>query len=298
LKQFILIVLIMIALNANAKVIMTAPPVFESCPMMLMIEDNLFEHNGIDATFIPWSSPDQYRSMLFSDNEVFAVVSSLEYKRFKNNNKFQLIYNLGGSPLWLLGSREIKGFKELENSKIALPFRGDMPEILLNMLFSIAGVDKDRVEIVSAGGGITSAQLVMTGRADYVIMPEPIAYFLEKFSSSKKGLRPIKRLLSVGDEWNKFESVPPLLISGVAGVNVKPESLKVLKSAYERYYERCRADFTHSAKIFKEYFPAMKGEDISIMFKEHKGSIYKSKDIKEDFERFIKLMEREIDSGF
>lgn len=301
-RKCILIALLLVPVcgYCGEKVILTGPAVFESCPMMLMAEDDVFSEIGLEVLFRPWNSPDQYRALFSSGESVYAVVSTLEYVRLSETlSGIGLLYNLAGSPLWIMGGKKNVELGDLQNAVVALPFRGDMPEVMLKMLIAGSGIDYNTMKIVSAGGGIPSAQLVMTGRADYVMLPDPIASSVQEISRNRKGLSPLEKSISVDELWRKeYTSDPPLLLSNIISYNTDGKSEQVFYRLYRKYYELCRTEPNKAAEVFLRYFPAMQQNNTALMFRNHKGTLHRAGDVKADFDAFIKLMQEQIDGGF
>lgn len=300
-KRLLLLILLLSSVSAFAggHIVMSGPPVLLSCPLMLMADDNSLAEYGYSSEFIPWSSPDQYRALLASDKAMYVIVSTLEYVRLSKIIKdIKLIFSEEGSPIWFLGEKENITIDELSKSTVALPFRGDMPEILLSMLLSKNVSGGNKTKIVSAGGGVASAQLVMTGRADYVAVPEPIADNIVKISE-KRGLRKLKYSLSVEEVWDElYQGSPPLLVSNIVAFNSGGESAEVFSKVSRRYFRKCIDNPQVSADVFVKYFPVMNRSSVEKLIKSNKAKIHPAEEIQDKLSEFIKLMKQNIKNGY
>ncbi|ADD68838.1 hypothetical protein Dacet_2075 [Denitrovibrio acetiphilus DSM 12809] len=300
-KKIFLIISMLCTLTsfAGEHLTMSGPATLESCPMMLMAEENALSVYGVTAEFIPWTSPDQYRAMLSSEKNLYVIVSTLEYVRLnKLIENARLLFSVEGSPIWFLGKKTGVTLKELESSIIALPFRGDMPEILLMMLMEKSGNDYKKTKIVSAGGGITSAQLVMRGRADYVAIPEPIASSIVEISG-RKGLRKLSYSLSVEKIWRElYQSSPPLLVSNIMSFKSSREADDAFRKTYSRYYGKCVTNAEVSANLFVKYFPAVSKSGIKQLISSNNIKIHTANEITEQLNEFIRLMDKQIKNEF
>lgn len=297
-KRFIVFALLICFSTAEAyeKLIMSGPPIAESCPMMLMAKEDALAKKGLKAEFRPWMTPDHYRALISSGSSAYIVVSTLEYVRLgKILDGVRLMFSVEGSPLWIMGHKADIELKEIENSTVALPFRGDMPEILMDMLMDAGGLDTDTVKIVSAGNPVSSAQLVMTGRADYVAVPEPMASNVRKVSIEKR-LTPLEYSLSVADEWKRiFPDGPPLLLSHLIGVKIPQEYDAVFSEKYLKYQKKCTEDTAYASSVFADYFPFMHLENISMLLSSDYITVHSAGDIRDKLAKFTELMERYTD---
>jgi len=181
------------------KILLTGTAVYESCPMIMMQKDPEFVRAGYSAEFTGWNSPDQYRVAVSQGKSVYVTVSMLDYMRLSGRVKgASLLFAVENTPMWFLSCDKDFSMENISGKTIALPFRGDMPEILLDMLLAGKGVDRKKVRVVSAGGPVSSAQLVMTGRADAVLLPDPMASTAESMSFQDSRLRKlVKKTISL-----------------------------------------------------------------------------------------------------
>lgn len=279
-------------LNADQPVILLGGPLFESCPMMLMASDNLFGSMGRKTKFVAWRNPDQYRAMLTSGRADFVVVSTLEYRRLsQRRNDIELLFVVEGSPLRLIGRRSDIGLEDLRGQRIALPFRGDMPELMLGMLLRGSSIGMDDVSIVSAGGVIASAQLVMTGRADYAAVPEPIAAMMVDQSRRTHRATALHYALNLETAWRRRNpGGPPLLLSLIVAVGANDQATRCFKSHYPVYAEGCRNRPQRGARLFTKHFPVFSEDHICRFLVDAGVRIHPASEMAPELQRFFTMM--------
>ncbi len=274
------------------KIILTGTAVFGTCPMIMMAEDKLFEANGFDAEFIPWNTPDQYRALISSGKQVYALISTLEYVRLnKSVRDMSSMFTVEGSQLWFMGRKEKMSLDDLREETVALPFRGDMPEIMLGMLLAKRGLSTEDVKIVSAGGAVNSAQLVMTGKAGSVMLPEPVAGTVKDISSSRKGLVPLYYSLSVEDEWNRqYNGNPPLVLNVISSFSTGKETDEIFMKYYGSYFEQCKKSDEAAVNAFIRYFPSLDKKSTGRLLSSNTDRLKTLEDGSGNLNKFISLM--------
>jgi NitT/TauT family transport system substrate-binding protein len=283
--------------SAAEPVTLLGGPLAESCPMMLMAEEDAFAPLGLESVFVPWQSPDQYRAMMVSGQADFVALSTLEYARLaKRLKNVELLFTLAGSPLWLLGPTREVALAELRGKTVALPFRGGMPEITLAMLLRRSPVAIEDLRIVSGGGAVTSAQLVMTGRADYALATEPVAAMVVALSRQRPDIRVMHYAFDVADAWHKaYPDGPDMLLSNIVSLDAPEPVRRLFREQYRRYAERCRQDPRAAVPIFRKYFPVLPPDSVHALLSTGGGRLYQAAEKRGELERFLGLMEQVVD---
>ncbi len=88
------------------------------------------------------------------------------------------------------------------------PFRGDTPDIILDRLLDRAGI-ADQVTIANVGTPVEAIQMMLTGRADAALLPEPaISAAIAKAKSKGKLL---SRVIDIQKEWGTLNGGDPVL---------------------------------------------------------------------------------------
>lgn len=278
-------------------VVMLGGPLAESCPMMLMAAEDAFASVGRKSVFVPWQSPDQYRAMMVSGQADFVVLSTLEYARLARRLEgVEPLFTVAGSSLWLLGRLPDIPLDALRGKTIALPFRGGMPEITLGMLLREAPVAMKDVRIVSAGGAVTSAQLVMTGRADYALVAEPVAAMMVAASKSHPHAHAMHYALDMEAAWRKlYPNGPELLLSHIVALEAPEELRRLFCERYRTYAARCRDNPQAAVPVFQQYFPVLPAKSIRALLSADRGKVYGAAEKKRELQRFMQRMQRVAD---
>lgn len=122
----------------------------------------------------------------------------------------------------------------LKGKRLALPFRNDTPDILMQRLMQEAGMAAADVEVVAAANPIEAVQLLLTGRADAGILPEPAGAMAE-MRAAQEG-RAMHRTIDMQAEWAKITGLGPSIPQAGLGVtqafiDAAPEAAAALQAA-------------------------------------------------------------------
>ncbi len=274
-------------------------PLFESGALMLMAQEDVFARLGYETHFIPWRSPDQYRAMLLSGQADILVISALEYTRLRKAlPDLNLLFSVAGTPLWLLGSAGDIRLEELRGKRLALPFRGDMPELTLRLLLRNSPVNMADVRLVSGGGAVSSAQLVMTGDADFVMIAEPLAAMMVNLSHAQNRGRPLHYALDLNRLWHQRNPQgPPLLLSHIVARDLPKAVSELFQRLYPAYVEHCRNRPRQCAALFCHYFPSLSQSEVERFLATTPLRILPAAEIKAPLCRFLDLVEEASDEA-
>ena len=230
---------------------LTGPPAIVSAPLMHMADTNALAGIAEHTRFAPWRDPDQLRMMAMGGKaDVLAMPSNVAANLFNRGAGVTLLNISTWGALWIVtrdGQR--KALADYRGEEIAVPFRGDMPDILLQLIAAKQGlnVQKDfRLRYVPTP--MEAMQLLITRRVSHALLSEPaVSVALRKTQSFPLGLiaPELHRGADLQQEWGRvFERRPRLPQAGIAAVGAvrqQPEVLAAVHKAYAQSLAWCRA---------------------------------------------------------
>lgn len=128
------------------------------------------------ARFTAWRTPDELRAGLTSGTILLSVVPVQAAANLHNRGfPIRLANVMTNGLLYIASPRaEIAAIPDLAGRKVAVPFRGDTPEILFGQLLAHHGLDAGAdLEITYAGTPTEAMQLLLAGRVDAALTSEP-----------------------------------------------------------------------------------------------------------------------------
>ena len=234
-----------------ATITLSGPPGIVSAPFMHMAETGVLAPVATRTTFAAWRDPDQLRMMAMGGKaDVLAMPSNVAANLYNRGAGVTLLNISTWGALWIVtrdGQRQ--ALADYRGEEIAVPFRGDMPDIVLQLLAAKQGLDvqKDfRLRYVPTP--MEAMQLLITRRVSHALLVEPaVSLALRKTRSFPIGLiaPDLHRGADLQQEWGRlFQRRPRLPQAGIAAVGAvrqQPEVLAAVAQAYAQSLDWCRA---------------------------------------------------------
>lgn len=233
------------------RITLSGPPAIVSAPLIHMAETHALAGVAEQTIFTSWRDPDQLRMMAMGGKaDVLAMPSNVAANLFNRGAGVTLLNISTWGALWLVtrdGQR--KTLADYKGEEIAVPFRGDMPDIVLQLLAAKQGLDvqKDfRIRYVPTP--MEAMQLLITRRVSHALLAEPaVSLALRKTQSFPIGLiaPDLHRGADLQQEWGRvFARKPRIPQAGIAAVGTvrqQPEVLAAVEKAYAQSLTWCHA---------------------------------------------------------
>ncbi len=128
--------------------------------------------------FKVWRSPDEMRAGLTSGAMAAVVLpTQVAANLYNRGMKIRLLNVLTEGLLYVISTDPtIDGFPALKGRKFAVPFRNDMPDLVVARLLRYYKMEPGRdLEIQTTGSPIEAMQMLLMGRVDAALVAEPAA---------------------------------------------------------------------------------------------------------------------------
>lgn len=213
------------------------PPAGPSIVLAHLVETNALKDFAKKTTFKIWRDPNQLRAGFSSGSMVISGTPTYVGANLFNRGLDARLANVVTWGLLYLMSRDetIHSIKDLRGKHVLMPFRGDMPDLVLQAIARKVGLVVGRDFKVSYTGTPQQAmKLMLAGKADSAILPEPAATGAQMLGI-KKGLK-IRRAVDMQKEWGRAQggrsAIPQagMMMSGSLLKN-EPELLGVFQKA-------------------------------------------------------------------
>ena len=236
-------------LPAQAETIkLSGPPIWESAPLIAMAETQPLADQGITFTFERWSSPEELRQGLMQDAPLLAVAPSLTTALYGARGiPFvpQSATATGGS-LWLIGKGDpITGPEELVGLRLALPFKGFLPDLLMQRITHDV---PDSYTPEYTPDYMAAMQFMLVGKADLVLLPEPLASALLHQSTD------LTRRADVCDLWKSTTGLEHCAPAGMLIATAAADRAD-LRAAYNASFDDLAANPGEAAALLAQAFP-------------------------------------------
>lgn len=147
-----------------------------------------------------WRTPDQLRAGLVNGDIGASIVPSYVAANLYNQGRNVKLYNIMTEGLLYLGAHEpLSGLDALPGKKLVIPFKNDMPDLVLQALCKKQGVDFTKIDVQYTATPPEALLLFLSGKADCALLPEPVMSMAEL--KGKESGKPVVRTLDFQQLW-------------------------------------------------------------------------------------------------
>jgi len=129
------------------------------------------------AVFKVWKTPDEMRAGISSNTMEAVVVPSYVAANLYNRGLGVRLLNILTDGLLhvVAPPGTASTIADLKGKRVAVPFRNDMPDYILQRLLAAAGLSSGDLTIDYSGTPPEAVQMLLAGRADAALLSEPAA---------------------------------------------------------------------------------------------------------------------------
>ena len=219
------------------------------------------------------SDPQQIQALMMRNELDFAVLPTVMAANLYNKDVDLQLINVATWGILGLLSREkdLKTVEDFKNKEIIVPFRADMPDIVLQSLIKKAGLDpKKDFKIKYVATPIDAMQMLILRRADNVLLAEPAT----SIALRKTGSFPVKliapdiyRSVNLQDEWGKKfmvkSEIPQAGVAVVGGNKEKKELIEKFLVEYEKAINWYKNNKEEASKLVVKTLPMLEAEGLA-----------------------------------
>jgi NitT/TauT family transport system substrate-binding protein len=191
------------------QLVLAGPPAPPTLYLAHLAQQEALATQVRSVRFEQWKSPDQLRAGILSGTyHVAATPVNVAANLYRKGVSVRLLDVTVWGILSVLTTEDaISSLADLKGRDIAVPFRGDMPDIVLGVLLRKLGLvpGKD-VRIIYVGSPFEGMQLLIARRINTVLLPEP-ASTAALMRGAGAGL-PIRRAVDVQEAWAQINGGP------------------------------------------------------------------------------------------
>lgn len=194
------------------ELILYGPPAGPSITLAYAVGAGLLRNVADKVSFKVWRTPDEMRAGLTSGTMQALVMPVTTAANLHTRGLGVKLANVMTNGLLYVISTDasIKTFADLKGRRITVPFPNDTPELIFDALLDHHGLvgGKD-VEVEVAGSPIEAVQMLLSGRIETALVPEPgaTAAIIRAAASGKE----IHRVLDIQAEWGNVTGLGPVM---------------------------------------------------------------------------------------
>ena len=230
--------------------VLGGPPAVVSYPFLHMIESGALDDVARQVRFELWTNPDQLRiSVLQGQTDFTALPTNVAANLASRGAPVRLLNVSTWGILWMVSrDGDRRSIMDFRGETIAIPFRGDMPDVLFGLLSAKAGLDtKKDFQLHYVATPLDAVHLIMARRVKHALLAEPaVSMLLRKTGSFPVSIiaPELHRAFSLREEWGRvYATANRIPQAGIAAVGQQDDRLMAkVAAAYAQSLQWCLAD--------------------------------------------------------
>ncbi len=300
-KKLLLLFLFIVnvfAMQKMDKLIIAGPVATVSHPFFKMIESGALADVASKVEFRLWKNPDELRAILLKkEAHIVAIPTNVAANLYNKKEDIKILnVSIWGILEIISRDKNIKTIKDLKGQQIVVPFRNDMPDIVLQAIMKKAGLNpKKDFDIQYAPTPPDAMQMLILRRANNVLLAEPAT----SMAMIKTGSFPLKliapdiyRSVNLQKEWGKVFQVDGRIPQAAVAVVGKLDNQITLRveEEYKKAVSWYKNNPQEAGDLVKEYIDFFSPEAVSLSIPNVQIEAVSAMDAKEDLEKFFQIL--------
>ncbi len=201
---FLTMFLTLLCANEKRTIVIAGPFTNVSHPIFHIMKTNALSDVATKIEFRYWKNQDQLRAMIMrGEIDFMAIPINVGANLYNKGVNLQLLnVSIWGNYGIVSSNPNIKSIKDLKGKSLAIPSRGDMPDIVIQKLLKANGLDyKKDLKLAYMPTPIDGLSMVVKGRIESAFLPEPALSMA--ILKSKKSDKKLKIAINIQDEYKK-----------------------------------------------------------------------------------------------
>ncbi len=305
-KKILLILSLLLTLSLGSekldKIIIAGPPANVSHPVFKMIEDGVLSEFADKVEFVMWKNPDQLRAMIINKEVDFVAVPTNVASILYNKKQPIKLLNVSvwGILKILVRDEKIKKLEDLKGSELVVPWRGDMPDIVLRSIMKKKGLGKEDIKLIYVSNPMDAAQQLIMRRADNILLPEPATSMVLRKTKSfpinivaPSVFRGVDLQEDWGEVYNREAKIPQAGMAVVGDMIAKKEIVKKFEAEYVKAMEWYENNTKEAGELVVKYVEMFDADAITDSIGFVQLDVKKAIDVKEDLDFFFNVLKEE-----
>lgn len=301
-KAILLIIVLFNNLFARDEniIIIAGPIASVSHPVLYMVQENVLKNLGKKVEFRLWSNPDELRAIILKKEADFIALPTNVAANLYNKGVDLKLLNVTTWGILGLVSRDknLKTIEDFKNKQIVVPFRADMPDIVLQALIKKAGLDvKKDFKINYVATPVDAMQMLILRRADHALLAEPAI----SIALRKTGSFPIKliapdlyRSVDLQEEWGRLYSVeakiPQAGLAVIGDTKGKEELISTILLEYSKALKWYKINKKEASELVVKTIPMLEVNGLADSIEHVQFENITAQESKKDLEFFFEIL--------
>lgn len=284
------------------KIIIAGPPANVSHPIFRMMETGALDDIANEVVFKMWKNPDQLRAMILNKEVDFvAVPTNVAAILYNKEQPIKLLnVSVWGILKILTRDENVKTLEDLKGSKLVVPWRGDMPDLVLKAVMKKKGLTSDDIELVYVSNPMDAAKQLILRRADNILLPEPATSMVLRKTDSfpvKLVAPTVFRGIDLQKEWgevfNREAKIPQAGMAVTGDMLKNKEAIAKFETAYAEAMTWYKAHPKESGELVIKYVEMFNADAITDSVEFVQLHVDKALDAKSELDFFFSVLKEE-----
>ncbi|MCI0500272.1 MAG: ABC transporter substrate-binding protein [Epsilonproteobacteria bacterium] len=303
-KKIVLIIAVFVANLFAApleKLVIAGPVATISHPLFHLIQSGALKDVAKKVEFRLWQNPDELRAILLKkEAHIVAIPTNVAANLYNKGQDIKLL----NVPIWgileiITRDKNVKTINDLKGKEIVVPFRADMPDIMLQAIIKKAGLDhKKDFKIAYAPTPPDAMQMLILRRTDNVLLAEPAT----SMAMRKTGSFPISliaptiyRGVNLQKEWGRVYKTTPKVPEAALVVvgNLDRNVVKRFEEEYKKSLSWYKTHPKEAGELVAKKIDFFKAEAVSDSILnvqlESKSAAESQKDLEEFYKALLEI---------
>lgn len=255
------------------KLVLAGPFSSVSNPLIHIVETGALNDLAEKVEFVSWRDPDHLRMLaLNGKTQVLAMPVNVAANLYNRGAPVKLLNVSTWGLLWLVSrDSNLTSIEDFRNKEIAMPFRGDMPDIIFGLLAENADMQLQKdIKLRYVASPLDAMQLLLMRRVDHALLAEPAV----SMALRKSGSFPISviapelhRSLDLQEAWGKsFNRQGRIAQAGITLVGEAGNNSLLanrLAEEYEKSLTWCAENSVECGQLVAKKVPMLSPEAVS-----------------------------------
>jgi NitT/TauT family transport system substrate-binding protein len=236
----------------RARLVLAGPMAAVSNPLIRLAESAALHELADTVEFVAWKDPDQLRVLALQGQADFvAMPTNVAANLYNRGVRLQLVNVATWGSLWMMSRRpDAASLADFRGQEVLMPFRGDMPDIVFQVIAARLGIDPQRdMRLRYVATPMEAMQLLLTRRAEHALLTEPLVSMALRKAKSfpTSAIAPdLYRSIDMQREWGRAFGRPPRIpqagICALGAAQADAALIERVQVAYAQAQTWCHAD--------------------------------------------------------
>ena len=270
-----------------------------SDPLIRMVNIGALDDVAEKVKFEVWKNPDQMRALaLRGDVDFIATPTNVAANLYNRGADIRLLNVSIWGVLWMVSRDDsLKTIADFKGKEVAMPFRGDMPDIIFSKLAKESGLDpKKDFKLRYVSNPLDAMQLLIMRRVDHALLAEPaVSMALRKTKSfPMKIIAPnLFRSADLQQEWGKLlkrEAKIPQAGMAVINKELDKHVIERFSEEYKKATQWCLENPDEAGNIVAAEIKMLIPEAVSDSIKVSQFEDVSAQDARKELEYFFTIL--------